>query len=209
MGLTAKKSGGDFDYTPPPSGNHIARCVWLIDLGEQELEWEGKTKIANRVLLGFELDADVPPPDGLDAWIATKEYTLSLGERATLTHDLESWRGRSFTNEELEGFKLTNVVDKPCLVNIVHQTSQKSGRQYAKITGITPLPKGVKAPARTSDLLVFDMDEPDWEVFEKLGEYRQEQIKKAKNFRAKGQPANNTSPVDPEDMHISDDDIPF
>ena len=36
-------------------------------------------------------------------------YTLCLHERAALRKDLESWRGRKFTEQELDGFDLEKL----------------------------------------------------------------------------------------------------
>jgi len=41
----------------------------------------------------------------------SKRYTMSLGEQSTLRKDLESWRGKKFTPEELQGFDLNACID--------------------------------------------------------------------------------------------------
>ena len=43
-------------------------------------------------------------PDG-KPFLVRRRYTASLHEKSALRKDLESWRGRAFTNVELDGFK--------------------------------------------------------------------------------------------------------
>ena len=40
----------------------------------------------------------------------SETYTNSLGEKANLRKMLENWRGRAFTQEEMDGFDLRNVL---------------------------------------------------------------------------------------------------
>ena len=110
MGLMAKDSGGG-DYTPPPQGTHPAVCCAVIDLGTQHSELYDKWQ--QKVLLGWELDADPPRDDGAPhtAW---RRFTLSLHQKAGLRAVLEAWRGKNFTGEELAGFDLATVAGKGC-----------------------------------------------------------------------------------------------
>jgi hypothetical protein len=50
---------------------------------------------------------------------ASKKYTASLHENATLHKDLKSWRGRSFTEAEVKGFELSNVLGVTCEIEII------------------------------------------------------------------------------------------
>ena len=57
--------------------------------------------------------------------------------------DLESWRGRPFTDSELEGFDLDNLLSVPAMISVVHNAVQ--GSVYANVAAIMKLPKGVPA----------------------------------------------------------------
>ena len=52
----------------------------------------------------------------------SETYTNSLGEKANLRKMLENWRGRAFTQEEMDGFDLRNVLGKACMISVVHGT---------------------------------------------------------------------------------------
>ena len=69
-------------------------------------------------------------------------YTLSLHENAALRRDLQSWRGRAFTETELAGFDLKTVLGVPCMITLVHSPDGK----YANIQAVAGLPKGMEAP---------------------------------------------------------------
>ena len=55
-------------------------------------------------------------------------------------------------------------------------------RKYNRIEAVTGFPKGLPAPQPESEILVFDADEPDMEVFGKLPEWVQDIIRKSTQF---------------------------
>lgn len=84
--------------------------------------------------------------------IISKEYTLSLSDKATLRRDLESWRGQRFSDDDIYvvGFDLQNILGKPCQITVGHNTS-KTGKTYADIAGIVRFrrKRRLQAPAET------------------------------------------------------------
>lgn len=173
MGLTVADSGGG-DFKLPPEGNHLAVCFALIDMGMQESSYNGETKVQHKIRVGWELHTDERLEDGrlFSVW---KNYTASLHEKATLRQDLERWRGRSFTAEELEGFDLKAVVGVPCLVQVTHKTVE-GGKTYANVTGVSSLPRGMPKPERENDLQVYDPDDPKYADASILPEWLQEKL---------------------------------
>lgn len=119
------KRGGSF--TPAPEGVHDAVCVDVVDLGIIDGMWGAQPKIR----LAWELEETMP--DGR-RYIASKRYTPSLHEKATLAKDLRSWRGRPFTAEELAGFELDNVIGAPCKLLIQHD--ERDGNVYANVVTV-------------------------------------------------------------------------
>jgi len=92
-------------------------------------------------------------------FVVTKTYTASLNEKANLRKDLESWRGRPFTVEELQGFDLEKVVKAPCMLNLVAQTT-KAGKTWTGIAAIMPLAKGAEK---------LDVEKASHKVFAEYG----------------------------------------
>ena len=155
MGLIVKENGNG-GFEPLPEGVHIAVCYGLIDLGEQYSA--NFDTYANKVLVLWQIPSETYEADGEQKpRTISKEYTMSLNSKAVLRKHLEAWRGKSFTDEELEGFNLTNIIGVGCQLQIIHKTSG-NGKPYANISAIMALPKGMKIdyPAETA---IFDMDE--------------------------------------------------
>lgn len=195
------------------AGTHIARCVQVIDIGTQYSDYYENSK--HKVVIGWELPEEIDPNDESPT-LVWKRYTVSLDQRARLRQDLESWRGRAFTREELKGFNLALILDKPCMINIVHAEREHS--TYANVNGVMALPQSQKynVPKRFHPLIKFDLSEPDKDVFDTFGDNLKATIASSPEAKAKGITANgeqvrteaNDKPCDQHET-ISEDDIPF
>lgn len=174
-------SGGK-EFEQAPTGNHIGRCVGMIDIGTQQGEYLGKTTHARKIVVRFELPNELISEGDFAGkpFVVSKFYTASLSEKANLRKDLVSWRGREFTDEELRGFDAKNILDKPCMVNVTHNEKGK-----AKISGITPVPKGMTAPPRATDLLYFSLETEEFKAstFEGLSDYWKDHITKSPEYQ--------------------------
>jgi len=138
MPIIAKASGANF--TPAPAGAHSAVAVDVVDLGMLEVSFGGKKKTQHKIRIVWQIEevmADNRP------FIVQKRYTLSLHEKAQLRKDLESWRGRPFTDQELEGFDVETVIGVACLLNVIQEKKESS--TYANVTSIMKLPKSMTA----------------------------------------------------------------
>lgn len=178
-GMIVKNSGGDFEQAP--IGTHMARCIRLIDIGTQENEYQGKKTSRRQVILGFEIPDELMTK-GESAgkpFIISKFYTASIGEKANLRHDLVSWRGREFTETELDGFNLANILDKPCMISVT-----KNDKERSVISTIAGLPKGVTVGARLNPIVNFSLDEYDEKTFLSLGQKMQEMIARSPEYKA-------------------------
>lgn len=110
----------------------------VYDLG---LEYDERFQKEKHVIVVFwelaELMDDGRP------FMVSQKYTLSLGEKANLRRDLESWRGKPFSEAELSGFDVERLVGVNCFLNLVQVVAQ-NGRTYTNIKGIMPLPRGIE-----------------------------------------------------------------
>ena len=182
MALIAKDGGGK-GFDPVGEGLHQASCVAVVDLGEQYSKLYDNT--SQKVLLTFEVHDENIIVDGeTKPRLISKDYTLSLGEKATLRAHLESWRGKKFTDAELDGFDMKNVLGKPCQIQVLH--SEKGGKTYANIASIVSWPRGFEAPQVKSEILYYDMQERANEVvFERLPEWVQKRIMESETWKQK------------------------
>jgi hypothetical protein len=205
VGIVASDKGGA-DFKPVPAGTHVGICVMVVDLGIQA---GGKFKPSRKVYLRWELphertewtDRDGNKHEG--PMIIGKQYTLSLSEKANLRADLESWRGKSFTEKELEGFDLVNVLGKPCMIGVTHNVTPK--KTYANIGAVMGLSKGMQVPPAHNKPVSYSPDEHDPAVYDTLPDWLKELIE--------GRQRNDTAPtVNGNGKTVSeefDDDIPF
>lgn len=202
MGLVARDTGGG-DFELAPAGNHVARCYAVVDLGMQTRTWNNVESEKRIVRISWELCNELME-DGRP-FSVSQNYTLSLGEKSNLRKDLQSWRGRDFSEQELEGFDLFTVLSAPAMVNIVHK--QSGDRTYANVGSVSPIPKGLEAPPLQNAILKFSLDEYDESVFDSLPDWLQKKI----NTRGVQSPHAvysqdpNTPPID----SYMNDDIPF
>lgn len=176
--IASAKSGGSFE--PVSEGVHIANCISIIDLGDQYSEKYDKTQ--RKVLLTWEVTDETIEIDGEEKpRVISNEYTLSLSEKANLRTHLEAWRGKNFTQEELDGFDLQNVLGKPCQLSIVH--NERNGNVYANIKSIMSIPKGMPTPPVVSELTYFALDDAaSLSLIDKLPQWIQDKIKKSTTY---------------------------
>jgi hypothetical protein len=157
MAIIAKADNGS-NFTPIPEGVHTAICYAIIDLGMHYSEKFGKT--SHKALIMWELPEEKIEVDGEEKPRAiSKEYTLSLSEKANLRKDLQAWRGKAFTDEELAGFDLQNVLGKGCQLQVIH--TEQNGKTYTNIASIMGLPKGMKLDDSFNPKIYFDLGSPD------------------------------------------------
>lgn len=169
---------------PLDGGTYMAICVGVIDVGEQ---YSSTFKnYSNKLILIFEIPSETIEIDGEQKprWLS-KDYSASLSEKSILYKTLVSWRGSNFTEAELAedgtGFDLTSMAGKPCMLTVV--VEEKDNEKFNKITQVAGMPKGIPAPVTESEILIFDIDNRNQEVFDKLPEWIQERIKKSTQYQ--------------------------
>lgn len=186
------------EFEIAPAGNHVAICYAMVDMGQQKVEYNGEEKLQRKVYIGWELSNELMA-DGRP-FMVSRQFTMSLHEKSTLRAVLESWRGRPFTDDELMGFDLKNILGKPCMVNVVHATGN-NGRTYANVKSIATMPKGMPAPEQINQTILFEFGDQGYDeaAFSALPQWLQTKIMESKEFNS------NNSPV----VDGWDDDITF
>lgn len=173
-GIIATSGGTKKEKHIIPSGTHVAICYSMVHIGTVEFEYMGEKKHADKVRLSFELPHEIRKfgEDGFEAPLSiSKKYTNSLHEKSNLRKDLEMWRGKSFTEDELKGFDISNLLGKACTLSVIHQTT-KAGNDFAKIGGVASLTKGTECPEQFNPSFIFNYEnkfdndwvesQPDW-----------------------------------------------
>lgn len=123
-------------FAVAPTGTHAAVCVDVQNLGLVATAYGAKHKVR----LVWQLES-IDPDHGRRVEVA-RLYTLSLHERAALRQDLERWRGRKFTDAELNtGFDLERLLGINCQVLVSHDLGD-NGTIYANVDSVLPPVKG-------------------------------------------------------------------
>jgi hypothetical protein len=188
MAITASDKGS----TPReliPAGMYVARCYQMIHIGTVKEIIMGAEKELNKVRIGWELPTEMKvfkEENGEQPMVISKEYTLSLGDKANLRLMLDSWRGKRFTDDEAKAFDITRLLGVPCLINIIHNQGKKDPtKYYEEIKTITPLMKGQECPPQINPSFEFNYEEKwDWNVFDKFPEFIREKMQKSLQFMA-------------------------
>lgn len=170
----------NFENCPP--GLHLARCYRIVDLGTQKTEYMGQTKLQHKISISWEIhgiDDNAKPLRMKDGrpFAIFKNYTLSWSQQANLRLDLQSWRGKEFSKDELNRFDLKNVLGAWCMLNVIERTGN-DGRIYANINGITPVPGALKGtlPDAVNDNQIFNLSEPDMKLYETFSDHLKKKI---------------------------------
>lgn len=197
-----QNTGGDF--TPPPAGTHLAICYRVIDLGTQDVLFQGQQKQQHKVMLSWELP-DERMDDG-QPFSIHKRYTWSSSEKSTLRQHLEAWRGIPFKDSDFGpgGFDIRNIIGKPCLLSVIHDN--KDGKIYANVASVAKPMKNTVAPSLTNPTVFFSLEEFDAKTYDGLSQGLKDAISRSPEFQALGKPKPPPSDHLPPDL---DDDIPF
>ena len=219
MSMIAKDNGG-INIPPLEAGVYPAIGSMMVDEGVQINTKFGNSSRKFRMfwdIVGetIEINGETFPRR------MSKEYSFSLAEKSNLRKDLQAWRGKPFTEEELQGFALVNVLNKGCQLQIINE--EKNNKVFNNIAAIMALPKGTKLD-ELQETTVFDMENPEtYKHWGKIPGWIQERIKKAENYEETGlktfveenekEHKKEDSQQDnveetPEEL-ISEDDLPF
>ena len=198
------------EFELAPAGTHLAVCYRVIDLGTQDSSYNGQAKRQHKILISWEIP-DEKMSDGRPFTISQR-YTWSMSEKAALRRDLESWRGKPFSEADFgeHGFDIQKIIGVGCLLTIVH--NGKNGKTYANISAIGKLMKGMQAPALSNPQAYLWINVERWnpEAFSKLSQGLQAAIMKSPEYaqlvRDFDTPGDQPPPNEASDFH--DDPIP-
>jgi hypothetical protein len=136
------------DFELAPAGTHSAVCVDVIDLGLVETVWSGEKKMKHKLQFIWQIDAE--RSDG-KAFLLGRRFTYSLNSKSSLRKQLETWRGKTFTVQELKhpGFDVESMIGQGALLTVIH--AEREGRTYANVENVSKMPRGMKPPVPSPD----------------------------------------------------------
>lgn len=182
MSMIVKSEGNN----PIPNlepGVYTGQALAIIDLGLQENQMF-KNKQRKMIIIWQIVGETITVKDEELPRVMSKEYTMSLGDKSTLKKDLEAWRGKVFSQDELQGFDLENILNTACQLQINEQ--EKNGRTYTNIAAIMALPKGTTIEKLEETYTFNFFDNTTWNNYDKIPNWIKEKIKKALNLTETG-----------------------
>lgn len=218
MSFIVENTSAGGDFLPVPAGLHLARCYRIIDLGTQTSEYMGETKQQRKIMLGWELHGkdedgnDLKTSKG-DPMAIFKNYTLSWNEKANLRTDLQGWRNKPFTEEEMRRFDISSILGAWCMLNVIERPG-KNGKMYSNVGSISPVPSVVKQsglPEAHNETQLFRLAAPDYDLFETFGKGLKEKIQASPEWQAlqARKPAQKADKAPSSGFDDMEDDLPF
>lgn len=157
-------------------GLYPARVVGVVDVGVQKFtDYNENEVVKPKLVIIFELPTETLEIEEAGEiiekprWVS-KEFVISFHEKSGLTKILNGlgWK---------KGQDLDSLINKPCMVEL---GSTATGND--KLANVTKVPKGITVGDLYNEPLVFDMDDPDMRVFDRLPKWIKQKIKEAVNY---------------------------
>lgn len=205
MSLEVREIEKKPEYPRVGEGTYMARVVGVVDVGKhvrknwksQEVETDkhGNEIVDQLIFVNFELPTETIEIEGEDKprWLS-KEYKVSFFEKSALTALINAVSN----GDQLK--TLDNMIARPLMLTVGSTSGGKD-----KVTGVAPMMKGMEVPGLANPAQVFDIDDPDMEVWSRLPNFIKEKIQSSVNF-ADSRLAEKLAEVDPDGTA---DDIPF
>jgi len=218
MGLNASKVDSGNNRTPIElldEGNYMGRVVQVLDLGLQpQRPYKGEEKgPAQEVMLTYELGTEfLKDEEGLEL----KDKPRWLSETIPLRHiDMDlaksTKRMKAFDpTNQLQG-DFTEVVAMACTITVGKWVSKQDNTKTGNnVLNITPAMKGMPVPELVNPPKVFDLDQPNMEIFGSLPQWVQDKISGNLNYQGSAlQEELEGVAKEPEDPKVDDSNSPY
>jgi hypothetical protein len=175
----------------------------------------GVSKLLHKIMLGWEvhgMDDNGTPLKMKDGrpFAMFKNYTFSWAEKANLRADLQSWRGKPFSQEEMRRFDLKNVLGAWCMLNVIEKPGADN-KMYVNVAGVAPVPAMIKnagLPTAVNANEMFTLSEPNMTMFQSFSDNLKKKIMSSPEWeKLQGKTTPQAAPAAPS--FDEDEDIPF
>lgn len=180
-GRVKGSSKGNTKTAPLEDGNYIARVVQVIDLGLQaQRPYQGEEKApAHEIMLTYEFGTEfLKDDDGKDMEDKPRWLSETFPLRSYKADLAKSTKRAKAIKPSANG-DFADMLGAPCTVTVVTRkgTGQHAGKTFENVGAVTPAMKGMPVPELVNPTKMFDLDNPDLNVFEELPEWLQDKIK--------------------------------
>lgn len=165
-------SSGNTEFKKASGGAHKAVCYKIADLGSHYSEQFDKT--TRKCMISFEIldEKDDSGKNLTISWFGT----LSLHEKSKLRPQLEGWRGKKFSEEELKGFDLSKLLGVPVNLYLIEDEKYTNIQNMMKWTG-------EERPIPTNEIMEIGFDTAEhFANIETLSDKMKEDIKTTQEY---------------------------
>lgn len=205
-------SNGSTNFEPIATGNYPARCYSMIHIGTVDEVILGTQKTLNKVRITWELPTELKvfkEENGEQPQVISKEFTLSMHEKATLRNFLKNWRGKDFSEDEAKAFDIEKLIGAPCMLNITHKKSKDGTKTYAEIGSISTMPKGFPCPEQINPSFVWTYEDFDSEKFNSLPDFLKAKMVNSIEYKQAVSGGQEIEVNEPIIENQESDDLPF
>ena len=221
MSLTITDKGGNEDFSKLEKGMYEGALYSIVDIGSKDYQFGNEDpKKQHKVVLSFEVTKAIDPEDNKVTmedgrpFGISKVYTMSLHEKAALRLDIESWRGKSLSDEELAGFDLLGLLGHTVKIEIdLTQKTTINGKAYdggnPKIAALREPAGGTQKIATKNEQRAFDLElyceeykgnsspetNPMCDVHDELPQWQQDEIAESYEFKAANESESEPKPA--------------
>lgn len=157
-------------YDVIDEGLYPAKVARIIELGDQETKYGVKTQ----VVIGFTIPSETVEVEGEQK--QKMMWTFPMNQ----TSNPDSKLMKYIKAIKADATHMRELLGQGCMLEIAH--THKGEDTYANISNVTKPMAGIEIPDPDIDMYMYEFENGEDEVFEQLSEFRQNQIKAAKNF---------------------------
>lgn len=159
------------EYDLIDEGLYGARVARVVELGDQETPYGTKTQ----VVIGFTIPSVKMELEGEEK--QRMMWTFPMNQ----TSNPDSKLMKYIKAIKADATHMDQLINQPCMLEVTH-TTKKDGTTYANISNVTKPMAGVDIEEPDCDTYMYEFANGEDEIFDKLGEWRQGQIKAALNW---------------------------
>lgn len=177
------------EFTLPPAGLHHARIIRIIDLGTQIDTFQGTVKNNPKIMILFEY-MHKKRADGTNE-VISQDYTAVFGEKSNFQKAFQTLDEDLFKKKEVD---VATILGQACAITVIRKTS-RNGKERAEVSSVSPPMEGMPLLEAVSTPKLFDLSEPDWDLFNEFGDWIKDKIRKSPEYAALDLPANAPPPL--------------
>ena len=149
---------------PVPAGKYFARIVHLATLGEHKDSYEGKTVLHQKIGISYEIVGDTWQENN-NPWVLAEQYNMSTYQKSKLYPVLKACFD-SLGKELNQELNLAEMLDKPVSITVVQKPWKDT--VFCNVIDASAVPEDAEIPEATTELLLFNVENFNDEVFSKL-----------------------------------------